>query len=461
MFQTPNLFLTGNVGSGHSRANDVVRIRKALHETGYGRSPQNPSPVYDSSIRGNIVGFQEDFGLKPDGFLAPGGPTELAMRTALEAKRAGGTEAMEAFRTPFAVLAREGFSFMPDPQDRRAGRPRWVDADGNELPDQRRDAILGEARRLGDIKPIRINAFPPHAAEADPLAGLASRVLGKSMIEKTPDAQGQKFAANPGIGRPNTTGDARSSGRDQQGNTDKPTDAKLPGFLDAGSDGPLQQSAEEPHREFLDKLEVRFRNYVKEGRRRGLDHAAANLEHFLGGSGEARVFSREEARKFGPIKAAEDENKRKYKTRTFLAQTDDMDLNEGLKGLKDGDKPVSVKDHWDRVYGPFGSVGNAVTEGLDFYLAFGQTNVRSESDITATRVGDKVHFKGTVTHSWKDKYDFDPMQSFADGALALQKHRRAKPFDFGATWIQRVEATVDIRNGELSNPRVQWSDVNP
>ncbi len=77
MLQIPTPFLPGNVGSGHSRANDVVRIRKALHETGYGRSPQTPSPVYDSSIRSNIVGFQEDFGLKPDGFLAPGGPTEL------------------------------------------------------------------------------------------------------------------------------------------------------------------------------------------------------------------------------------------------------------------------------------------------------------------------------------------------------------------------------------------------
>ena len=180
----PNLFLTGNVGSGQSRANDVVRIRKALHETGYGRSPQNPSQVYDSSIRSNIMGFQKDFGLKPDGFLAPGGPTELAMSTAIAAKRAGGTEGLEALRAPFAALTRQNFSFVPDPQNRRADNPRWVDADGNEVPDHRRDAILEEARRHGDIKSIRINAF---TAEADPLAGLASRVLGESMIERTPN----------------------------------------------------------------------------------------------------------------------------------------------------------------------------------------------------------------------------------------------------------------------------------
>ena len=82
------------------------------------------------------------------------------------------------------------------------------------------------------------------------------------------------------------------------------------------------------------------------------------------------------------------------------------------------------------------------------------------SAVTATRKGDTIHFDGTVTHTWKDTYDFTPGKSGGDGALALQKHRGAKPFDFDASWTQWVTGTVRIRNGELGEPSFQWRDVN-
>lgn len=37
--------VTRPVGTGHSRANDVIRIRRALTETGHGFSPRQPSGV--------------------------------------------------------------------------------------------------------------------------------------------------------------------------------------------------------------------------------------------------------------------------------------------------------------------------------------------------------------------------------------------------------------------------------
>ena len=66
----------------------------------------------------------------------------------------------------------------------------------------------------------------------------------------------------------------------------------------------------------------------------------------------------------------------------------------------------------------------------------------------------------SATHKWDDNYDFEAMQPGGAGALALQESRGARPFKFGATWTQRVEGTVRIRNGELSEPRFQWQDVN-
>jgi hypothetical protein len=42
---------------------------------------------YEPSTYDNIVGFQDDFGLRKEGFLARGEPTELAMTLAHDAKR--------------------------------------------------------------------------------------------------------------------------------------------------------------------------------------------------------------------------------------------------------------------------------------------------------------------------------------------------------------------------------------
>ena len=116
MLNSSDFFITTDVGSGRgqSRPHDVVRIRRALNETGYGPSPANPSTRYDKSIHDNIVGFQDDFGLKKDGWLKSGGQTETAMSLALDAKRDGGKDGMHAFREPFAAMNRDGFKFLPD-----------------------------------------------------------------------------------------------------------------------------------------------------------------------------------------------------------------------------------------------------------------------------------------------------------------------------------------------------------
>jgi len=43
-----HILTSKRINSG-SRPHDVVRIRRALDETGYGRSPDNPSTRYDRS----------------------------------------------------------------------------------------------------------------------------------------------------------------------------------------------------------------------------------------------------------------------------------------------------------------------------------------------------------------------------------------------------------------------------
>ncbi len=154
MLRFPDFFITRPVGSGNSVANDVVRLRKALDKTGHGQSAPQPSGIYDSSLNDRVTSFQWDFGLKEDGQVDPAGPTERAITLALDAKDMAGPDAMEAIRAPFAALNNAGLKLLPDPQDRFDGLPRWVDAKGDNVPDEKRDAILTQARRNRQLKPV-------------------------------------------------------------------------------------------------------------------------------------------------------------------------------------------------------------------------------------------------------------------------------------------------------------------
>jgi hypothetical protein len=65
------------------------------------------------------------------------------------------------------------------------------------------------------------------------------------------------------------------------------------------------------------QTERAYRNLVDGWRRSGRTQAADNLERFLDGTGEPLRFSRDEAREFRPIKAAEAESERRFEESTW------------------------------------------------------------------------------------------------------------------------------------------------
>lgn len=136
------------VGTGHSRANDVIRIRKALNETGHGASPPEPSGVYDPSVQASIESLQRDFGLKPDAVVNPGGPTEKIIGLALAARRSDGAAGQARLQARHKALERAGITFRTDPRGDSA-RGAFRDAGGALVSSLRMDAILDDARRRG------------------------------------------------------------------------------------------------------------------------------------------------------------------------------------------------------------------------------------------------------------------------------------------------------------------------
>jgi hypothetical protein len=229
-----------------------------------------------------------------------------------------------------------------------------------------------------------------------------------------------------------------------------------------------EQEKDEPRltRKHRNQLERAYRNLAEGWRRGGRPQAADNLDRYLDGKpfsdtkSEPLIFSREAAREFRPIKEAEIENEQRFENRTFLARTRNEELNRKLRGLKDGESTPLPPDNWDVDYDPKRIAEDFARGETDFYFAFGRTKVKSDVLFRATRHGDQIHIEGTVSHGWNDVYDFTRTQPGGGGALALQEHRGARPFDVAAAWSRKVRGTVDIRNGELTNPRFQWTDMD-
>jgi|GEM_PF-7027069 len=209
----------------------------------------------------------------------------------------------------------------------------------------------------------------------------------------------------------------------------------------------------------------------------GLDFAADNLERFLDGTRGTKNITRDEARQFDAIMEAEDTNRTRFERSfldegpgpedTFLEMEDigssskpQHKFNAALKRIKDGQTVNLGTDDWEREFHYFDQLIQLVTGEADFALGVGRTELISEGTFTAERKGNVIHIKGTVDHIWDDKYKFKPMQPFAGGALVLQKHRGARPFNILAKWKQKIQGTIEIVDGALTNPQFHWQDIN-
>jgi len=132
------------IGRGNSHPGDVVRLRRALNRTGYGRFPQNPAKNVTPGLMQATERFQRDFALKPDGVVEPAGPTERMMRIVERTDREIGEDGVRVLSEAVRRLNEAGFEFLPDPARPRAGM--FV----NERGQARR--ARGASRRSGEIR---------------------------------------------------------------------------------------------------------------------------------------------------------------------------------------------------------------------------------------------------------------------------------------------------------------------
>ena len=453
---------------------DIVAVERALEKVGYYEPPvfgtgRSAPWELDNAIRQ----LQTDRGLKSDGVIEPDGPTAEHINALLTGRRrrpdnpSADTQIAEARRKRAAARARgaappdAGRPPRPVPSFLERHTPTLLDGATRELSggaeaaeprlllpdDPGTRALLAELRREKAAERAGFGDTPPPEAQHPPrptpsflksntptLLGNAMRELAGGSAPTLRDRASLAPAARPKQGDPNTLADSAED------------------FLNLAAD-------------------------VSEGV--GLVEAPKNLRRFLAQDempeGDDIVpMPRDEALRLETIREAVAVNEDRVR-RSFT----DVKLGKGIYAtallkLKDGETRNLGVDEWDRDVGFGETVLNALADlaglslaGTDFMFAFGRVKLNTRQNFTATRRGDTIFLKGTVTHLWDERYDFDSSTDSPDSgllsaaAIVAEKGGRAREFTIISTWDQDVEGTVTIKNGTLSNLQLRWSDGTP
>ena len=90
---------------------------------------------------------------------------------------------------------------------------------------------------------------------------------------------------------------------------------------------------------WFDRVADAFRTF-------GWDTAAENLRRYRSGTGEPKIYSRDEIERHDPILLAEDRNRTRFESGTLLGKTGNDVAKNHVLNIKDGET-VIVHDDWD------------------------------------------------------------------------------------------------------------------
>ena len=195
-----------------------------------------------------------------------------------------------------------------------------------------------------------------------------------------------------------------------------------------------------------------------------LPDAEAHLRHYLTAKGTPIRYSRDKARTFEPVRELEATIQHDFKRRTFQGIADKNPDPPRLLSMKDG-ATIKVIDDFNVSTANMKSDKKEPGFDLNAAKALGDTKMKSKGRFVATRKGNMITITGTVVHDWGDEYDFNDDKTKTSGPGAadgrtLEEAGAARPFKFSGTWRQKVEATVERRNGRLFTRDVKWTDLN-
>jgi hypothetical protein len=255
----------------------------------------------------------------------------------------------------------------------------------------------------------------------------------------------------------------------------------------------------------LDDVEAEMNDMIGDARFYDLNYTADAMKHYLGRCGSFFPFPSADLHRFDTVAASEAEMRDyfrkwmvepKVRRRTVyvdgLPKTETVTnplarISEDLLAIRD-EESMQRNTYWTSLFeypstlqqvggAALGAAGLATPEA-DLAGSAGAAQLRGAGDFAFKRDGDEIGFEGLVDYIYDDRYDFEPDTRFrkpsfwanvwgerfsGDNGRLMALHDRAKEFNMGTRWAQRVKGklgvTPDGRIELIDDP--VWIDAEP
>lgn len=236
----------------------------------------------------------------------------------------------------------------------------------------------------------------------------------------------------------------------------------------------------------LDDVQVEMEDMIDDARSWGLNYTADMMRHYLDHSGDFFPFPAADLRKFDTVQASEKENQDYFlkwmlepkvlrKTvnvdglpRTMTVTSNLDRIAEDLLATKDGES-LQRNSYWESRFkypddaemaaGALLSPTDWITPDADLAGSAGRAHLKSAGEFKFDRRGDQIDFEGLVDHIYADRYNYESGDYFrkpsiwanvqggrfkGDDGRLMAVHGRAKDFNIGSQWSQRVKGTLRV-----------------
>lgn len=437
--------LAGAVGANvRVGRNDVLRTKRALHRLGYYVPFSGEiDHIADGAMLDGLKAFQKDNGLAASGAVRSADATERLLRAALFETDNG----VPGNGAPaFAVGASVGSGGANRPADVAAAKRALglmdiipAEAVGLSMAPRTFDGAIALFQRAFNLN--QDGRIVPGGETESMLArvvrpDLARRPLFDSPAEHNPDTKN-------GIIR-------RAPDNSPEHRKTAPTLAETsPVDGNPANLGPVRGKSE------IDRIEEKFWKIAHHGRKEGNILAADMLERFLFADGGKETVQPDRLRAFPAVRDAEEVNRKRFER--DRSDRDSLAFKK-ISRLKDGQSATVEKrtgegmkgdPYFDRQIELGMSARFLSPKDTDLAAASGSSTLTSVGKFRATRKGNKIFVTGTVTHTWKDRYDWDDAGvgwTYIPGfgvirdreGRKLEAAGRAKSFDMESKWRQGV-----------------------
>ncbi|WP_417794384.1 peptidoglycan-binding domain-containing protein [Terasakiella pusilla] len=390
--------------SANTQPDDVLKTKTALAQTGHYKVPDfGITEIPDMGMINGLKGFQQDNGLKVDGVMKPGGPTEAKLGKTLAKQGNGNMDLHEQTKSKMPKIdPLTGAEEVKMPKLKMPTKAQWDQVAKIQKPKQTPwfqspsiqpvadEAHSANTRTMDGLLQYSVNGSLPHLY-ADSIKKDGDKAVNEyanfmqqlndrktdrvetfhqEVMNRLPQFHKQKFTA---LAETNYSQPTAAAMRVENVDDEKTVHGHSYDIRDQENPertwNPEQEKrdreeyarkhTDEMEERRLDRIEKNLRTGSKIGRAFGLDDAADHLDQFLDGDGADRTVHRDDARKNPFIRRAEEENRRNFENNTFLAQPSKSDdpsqrrrkdeQNNRMRNLKNGESMyIDPNDQWNQ-----------------------------------------------------------------------------------------------------------------